>query len=425
MIDNLVIHVRAGNGGNGSVAFRRERYVPKGGPNGGDGGRGGDVWLKADNAVTTLDPLRRGGAWRADNGGGGEGNQKHGKRGQDLVLAAPVGTVVYREDDGSVVGEVVEAGQTLLLAKGGRGGRGNRHFATSVHKTPRFAEEGEPGEDNRLRLEVRTLADVGIVGLPNVGKSSLLAAVSHARPRIGAFAFSTIEPELGVVEHGYDRLTWMDIPGLLEGASEGVGMGEQFLQHIMRTRVLVHMVSADSEDLRREVEIVEGELEAYNLELMERPRLLVVNKMDLPGAEEQRDALKKALAPLHRRMVFISTMTGEGLPDLVDAVFEMAKAAELAAALPPEADEAEEEEHVFRPLQDSRPSHQVHKESDGVYVLDGRYLPRVVVPNHTSLWVYRQVLRERLRRTRWRRVLEQAGVRAGDRIRIGDTEIEW
>lgn len=423
MIDNLTIHAQGGNGGNGSVAFRRERYVPKGGPNGGDGGRGGDVLLKCDPSVRSLDHLRHGGRKRAQNGSQGEGNEKHGRRGADLVLSVPIGTVAYQEADGSVLGDLTEPGQTLIVAKGGRGGRGNKHFATSVHKTPRFAEEGEPGEETTVRLEVRTLADVGIVGLPNVGKSSILAAVSRARPRIGAFAFSTLEPELGVVEREYERLFWMDIPGLLEGASEGVGMGEQFLQHIMRTRVLVHVLTGDSPDVRHEVETVERELEAYNPELLERPRLFAVNKMDLAEAAVQREAIRRSLAPLHRKVVFVSAATGEGLDDLVAATFQLAA---QPAPQPHEEAPAEEPEteHVFRPLQDNRMAHAIHKE-DGVYVLEGRYLPRVVVLPYTPVQQYRQVLRERLRRTKWRRVLEQAGVKPGDKVRIGDTEVEW
>jgi GTP-binding protein len=421
MIDNLTINVHAGRGGNGAVSLRRERYAPKGGPNGGDGGRGGDVVLVGDLAVTGLDHLRRGGRWSGVNGGQGEGSEKHGKRGADLTLSVPVGTVVFTAE-GALVGEVVAADERLVIAQGGRGGRGNRHFATSVHKTPKFAEEGEAGEGGTFRLEVRMLADVGIVGLPNVGKSSVLAAVSRAKPRIGAFAFSTVEPELGVVDHGYERLVWMDIPGLLEGASEGVGMGERFLQHVMRTRVLVHVVSGVSDDIRRDIAVVENELAAYRPELLQRPSVLAVNKMDLPEAEGREKELREVLAPLRRKVIFVSAASGDGLSDLTEAVFELAKnAAAPSLAEPPK---PEEEEYVFRPLESARGNHLIRK-VDGVFVLEGRYLPRVVVPLHTAETTYQRVLRERLRRTRWRQVLENAGVKAGDKVQVGDAEVEW
>ncbi len=420
MLDTLVIHVYAGHGGNGSVSFRRERYVPKGGPDGGDGGRGGDVILQADPSVRTLDSLRRGGGWKATSGGQGTGNQRHGKRGPDLVLQVPVGTVVTAED-GSLVGDMVEEGQQLTVAKGGRGGRGNQHFATSIHKAPRFAEEGEPGEEGRYRLEVRMLADVGIVGQPNVGKSSLLAAVSRAHPKIADYAFSTVEPELGVVEHNYEQLVWMDIPGLLEGASEGIGMGEEFLQHIMRARVLVQVVPANAEDPAEEVRVVEEELAAYSDDLPLRPRLIAVNKCDLLESPAGRERIRKALAPFHRTVCFISALSGEGLDGIQAAVFALAK--QQPVIVQPEAQEPEME-HVFRPLDGARITHAVRRDG-AVFVLEGRYVPRVVVPMQTNLHVYKMVLRERLLRTKWRRVLEQAGVKMGDRVRIGDTEVEW
>lgn len=424
VIDNLTISVQAGNGGNGCVSFRRERFAPKGGPNGGDGGRGASVVARATGTVTTLDHLRRSGPWKAAHGGHGQGTDKHGKTAPDLVLDVPLGTVVFRED-GTVVGEAVQEGEQVVLAAGGRGGRGNRHFATSVHKTPRFAEEGEAGEGGRFRLEVRMLADVGIVGLPNVGKSSLLAAVSHARPRIGAYAFSTVEPELGVVEHGFDRLVWMDIPGLLEGASQGVGMGERFLQHIMRTRVLVHVVSAESTDPAADIAIVEREIAAYSDELPKRPRVFAVNKMDLPDAAEQKETIRRALAPLGKKVFFISTFSGEGLEALRAAVYQLAQEPARAPEPPVTAGEEPEREpeFVFRPLE-AKTTHTVRRE-DGVFVLEGRYLPRVVVAPHTSEHVYQYLLRERIRRTRWRRALEQAGVKTGDKVRVGADEIEW
>ncbi len=424
MIDNLNINIQAGSGGNGCVSFRRERFAPKGGPNGGDGGRGGSVVARATGAVTTLDHLRRSGPWKALHGGHGQGTDKHGKTAPDLTLDVPVGTVIYREDD-SVLGEVVAEGEQVVMAGGGRGGRGNRHFATSVHKTPRFAEEGERGEGGRFRLEVRMLADVGIVGLPNVGKSSLLAAVSHARPRIGAFAFSTVEPELGVVEHGYERLVWMDIPGLLEGASEGVGMGERFLQHIMRTRVLVHVVTIDSDDPAADIAVVEREIGLYSDELPRRPRIFAVNKMDLPGATKKQAKIRRALAGFGKKVFFISAASGLGLEALREAVYELVheRPAVPPVVIPAEEAEDGEEEFVFRPLE-TKTNHIVRRE-EGVFVLEGRYLPRVVVAPHTSEHVYQYLLRERIRRTRWKRALEQAGVKIGDKVRVGADEIEW
>jgi GTP-binding protein len=323
-VDEVRIKVKAGDGGNGAVAFRREKYVDKGGPSGGDGGNGGSVVLKATEQLTTLLDFRYQQHYRAQNGQHGMGSDMNGAGSDDLVLEAPVGTVVRDADSGHELVDLSVPGQTFVIAKGGRGGLGNINFATSTRQTPRFAQDGTPGEERELVLELKLLADVGIVGFPNAGKSTLISRVSRAKPKVADYPFTTLVPNLGVVPYK-DRRSFVmaDIPGLIEGASEGAGLGHQFLRHVERCRVLVHLVDLSAVvegcDPVKDFDAINTELKKYSAALAQKPMIVVANKLDLPDA---REALPKFLAAMAKRRISVlelSGATGEGLDRLLDA----------------------------------------------------------------------------------------------------------
>lgn len=322
-LDQARIHVRGGNGGNGCMAFRREKFVPHGGPSGGDGGHGGAVSLVGDDQMNTLYHLRFASLYAGERGAHGLGANRTGRSGDDLEVRVPLGTQVFDESDGAMLGEVLHAGDRLVVAAGGRGGRGNARFASSTNQAPRRADPGEEGEERRLRLELKLLADAGVVGLPNAGKSTFISAVSAARPKIADYPFTTIVPQLGVVSMGDERNPFViaDLPGLIAGAASGAGLGIQFLKHIERCRVLVHLVdlSAESDDAAADLEIVEHELGAFSDELLRRERVLVGSKLD--AARPERQASLRAAAQRRGLPYFeISAVVGEGVPALVEAI---------------------------------------------------------------------------------------------------------
>src|ERR671914_2400751 len=299
-LDEVTLSVAAGSGGDGAATFRREAHVPRGGPDGGDGGRGGSVYLVVDPGQTTFGDYRHRHHFRATSGGRGERSRRHGKAGRDLELHVPPGTVVRDGATGDLLADLVATGQRVLVARGGRGGLGNTHFATSTHQAPRHAQKGEPGEERRLRLELRLIADIGLVGLPNAGKSTLLAALSAARPEIADYPFTTLEPNLGVLDlEARDpsdprRPTIADVPGLIEGASGGTGLGHAFLRHVERTRVLVHVVDLSARDPDWDYDVIREELRAHDPALLEKPALVAFNKLDLPSAQEAWPAFARA-----------------------------------------------------------------------------------------------------------------------------------
>lgn len=306
-IDEVTIRVLAGSGGSGCVSFRREKFVPKGGPDGGDGGNGGSIYLVGNLHLATLADLAYHASYRAGKGGNGKGKNMHGARGESKGIQVPLGTDVYDVETGEPVGSVLEHGQRLLVAKGGRGGRGNARFATSTHQAPREHEEGTPGERRKLKLVLRLLADVGFVGLPNAGKSTLLKALTHAEPRIASYPFTTLSPNLGVLRDSWLSFTLSDIPGIIQGAAEGKGLGLRFLRHIERTRLLVFVLAAD-EDPAAAYQTLLAELGSYNPELLARPRLVVVNKMDLVERKPSIHGTENVL--------YISALKGEGLTEV-------------------------------------------------------------------------------------------------------------
>ncbi|HEX5714606.1 MAG TPA: GTPase ObgE [Thermoanaerobaculia bacterium] len=319
-IDEAIIHVRGGRGGNGCVAFRREKYVPRGGPSGGDGGDGGAVYLLGEARKNTLYHLRFQSLYAADRGRHGEGSNKSGKSAGDLDVVVPLGTVVYDDDSGELLGEVVADGERLLVSSGGRGGKGNARFATATNQAPRNAEPGGEGEERRLRLELKLLADVGVVGLPNAGKSTLISVISAAKPKIADYPFTTLIPQLGVVAEGplEEPFVIADLPGLIAGAAEGAGLGIQFLRHIERCRVLLHMVDLANPEGDAAVDLVtvERELAAFKEELMERPRLIVGSKLD-SALPERREELRQAAEERGLFHMEISSATNEGIHALI------------------------------------------------------------------------------------------------------------
>lgn len=321
-IDEAVITVRSGDGGRGCASFRREKYVPRGGPDGGNGGAGGGVILEASPHLATLLDFRYRRLLRAERGRHGMGKGMHGRKGRDLVLRVPPGTTVYDADSGEMLADLVQPGDRFLAAPGGRGGRGNAAFATATDRAPDRAEPGEPGIVRRLRLELRLIASIGLVGMPNAGKSTLLARISKARPRVADYPFTTLWPVLGVVTHREEEFVVADLPGLIEGAHRGAGLGLRFLRHAERTEALVHVVDAarPAAEIARAVRVVQKELAGHRPELARRPTLFAFNKMDLPGAREAAGAARALLNLPERDAYYISAATGSGIPDLLDGL---------------------------------------------------------------------------------------------------------
>ncbi|WP_409014912.1 GTPase ObgE [Archangium sp.] len=327
-VDEVRIQAKAGDGGKGAVSFRREKYIDRGGPNGGDGGNGGSVIFVGDPQLTTLLDYRYQQHHHARNGEGGMGNDCNGRASDDLILRVPVGTLIRDDDTGELLADMDHEGQRVVVCKGGRGGLGNMNFATSTRQTPRFAQDGTPGEQRMLRLELKLLADVGLLGFPNAGKSTLISRVSRARPKIANYPFTTLVPNLGMVQYK-DGLSFVmaDIPGLIEGASEGVGLGLQFLRHVERCKVLVHLLDMSAEgegrDPLRDFDVLNAELKKYSAELAHKPQVVAANKLDLPEAQARLEPLTKALRKRGLSVFPISCATGAGMPQLMDAVAEV------------------------------------------------------------------------------------------------------
>jgi GTP-binding protein len=416
--DQAEIYIKAGAGGDGCVAFRREKYVPYGGPAGGDGGRGGDVLLYVDPHLNTLYRFSRKRHFRAGRGVHGQGKDRHGAAGADLRVPVPPGTVVYDAGTGDLLGDLTEPGQELIVARGGRGGRGNARFATSTNQAPRIAEHGEPGQARNLRLELKLLADVGLVGLPNAGKSTLLAAVTAARPKIAPYPFTTLQPNLGVVVlDARTEFVLADIPGLIEGAAEGKGLGHEFLRHIERTRVLIHLLDGLSADPLADFAAINHELAVFGHGLAGKPQLVVLNKMDQPQVRARWPEIKAALKAEGHPAMAISALAREGTRDL------LYRAAHMLAELPEQAPSREELLPVFR-LEDDEETFTVEWEEDA-WRVRGVRVERLAA---MTVWNLDEAVR-RFQRTLDRAgisdALEEAGAQPGDTVRIGEREFEW
>ena len=420
-LDRVKIWVRAGAGGDGAATFRREAHVPRGGPDGGDGGRGGSVHLRVDAGQTTLRDFRYAHHFRATPGGRGERARRHGKAGDDLILAVPPGTAIIDDASGELVADLVAVGQSALVARGGRGGLGNTHFKTATHQAPKHAQKGEPGEERWLRLELRLIADVGLVGLPNAGKSTILAAVTAARPKIADYPFTTLEPNLGVMDLGDDderRPTIADVPGLIEGASTGAGLGHAFLRHVERTRVLVHVVDGASRDPEWDHSIIRDELRAHDPALLEKPILVVFNKLDLAAAEAAWPSFRAAREAEGLAVLGMSAATGGGLDRLRAAVAALLPAAaELAA--PPEP--AGVVVHRIETMGDRF----VVERENGAFRVRGRRIERLAAQTNFDNEESAERFQRDLARLGIEEELRKAGIGAGDTVRIGATELEW
>lgn len=422
MIDYMTINVRAGNGGHGAMSFRREKYVARGGPDGGDGGKGGDVVARAVEGMVTLQAYRGRLRLSAESGANGRGKKKTGHGGQDRVLDVPVGTVVRWQGLGSGgVVDLSERGSAVVVARGGEGGRGNVHFASATNRAPRLAERGELGEEVEVILELKLLADVGVVGLPNAGKSSLLAAATGAHPRVGAYPFTTTEPNLGVAEMGWAAFVVADIPGLIEGAHAGRGLGDQFLRHIERTAVLIHLVDGGHEDPVGAWRTVSRELELHGAALARKPQVVAVNKLDLPQVRARREEEVQAFREAGVGVSFISAVTGEGVPELLREAYRYVASAREARSAGREAPPASA---VLRP-QPRRVPVRVEAVAPGVWRLVHPRAERLVgLADLGDVTVVAQLWRE-LARFGAGHALEAAGAQPGDLVRLGPGELVW
>jgi GTP-binding protein len=412
-VDECGLNVKGGDGGAGAVSMRREAHVPLGGPDGGDGGDGGDVWLVADHNVASLIAFRDHPHRRATNGTHGQGKRKHGARGDDLEVHVPVGTQVFDQTGDVVLADLVRHGDRWLAAKGGQGGRGNASFASARRKAPTFAEQGEVGEERWLRLELKLMADVALVGYPNVGKSTLISRISAAKPKIADYPFTTLEPNLGVVrlDDGFEMVV-ADIPGLIEGASEGKGLGHQFLRHIERARALVILVDlANLEGLTpvQQEEVLLRELGRYEPDLLERPRVVVGSRADLEGIVEGAADTSGFDGPR------ISSITGEGLPELVTRMREMVESAREAE---PEA----EGFVIHRPVGEGI---RIERDDDGTFVVVGRQAERAVALSDLTNLEALDYAQARLKRLGVDKALARAGAQPGDMVRIGPHTFEY
>ena len=420
-IDRVKIYVQAGTGGNGTVAFRREAHVPKGGPSGGDGGRGGSVIFVATNSLSTLLDLRYYREYKAQNGEKGHAKKMHGADADDLVIRVPVGTCVYDDDTGNIIADLTKDGQRAVIAKGGRGGRGNARFASSRNPAPKICENGEPGEKFNLRVELKLLADVGLVGFPSVGKSTLLSVVSKARPQIADYHFTTIVPNLGVVRVKDGRSFVMaDLPGLIEGASQGKGLGHQFLRHIERCRVIVHIIDMSGSEGRDPYEdyvTINKELGEYEYRLLERPQIIVANKMDGDEAEEN---LKKFKEKLGDQKVFpIIAPIHEG----IDAVlYAVADALETA---PDFFNQEEEQESVLYTYKEDEKPFTIHNKGNGVWEVTGKKVERLVQMASFTTDDGFQRFALQIRNMGIDDALREAGCEDGDTVRLYDFEFEF
>ncbi len=429
--DHTKIYVKAGDGGNGSSHFRHEKFAPRGGPDGGDGGRGGSVYLEATSNMNTLIDYRYRHHFKAGAGGAGMRQKMHGAKGEDVVLRVPCGTIVRDADTNELIADLVEDGQRVMVARGGRGGLGNTHFATATHQAPREAQKGEPGEERWITLELRLIADVGLVGYPNAGKSTLLSVVTAAQPKIADYPFTTLSPNLGVVVVGQpgssDEIDFVlaDLPGLIEGAAQGVGLGHEFLRHIDRTRLLIHMLDGASleRDPWQDFQTINQELREYDERLATRPQIVVLNKMDLPEAQERWPALKAKAEAAGYPVFAISAAAHQGTDELMQ--YTVRRLHEIRQE---EAERAASEINtdmtgpVLRPLPDD--AFTVTKEK-GVYVVRGKRVGRLVSMTDLENEEGMDRLQVTMAKMGVTKALEEAGVKVGDVVRFGKVELYW
>ena len=415
-VDQARIFVKGGDGGNGIVAFRREKYVPMGGPSGGDGGRGANVILMADEGLKTLMDFKYRRHFKAERGVHGQGKNMHGAWGHDLRVKVPVGTVIKDDESGEVLADLLLHGQEAVVARGGRGGRGNARFSSAINKAPSFSENGEPGEEKWIRLELKLLADVGLVGFPNAGKSTLISRVSAARPKIADYPFTTLVPNLGVVmTRERDTFVLADIPGLIEGAHQGLGLGHEFLRHIERTRVILFILDAaqtEGRDVVEDYRILYRELELHNPDLLKRPQLIVANKMDIPDA---RGNARRLESELGKKVYCISAVTGQGVEELMEKTYALLQAAPQ--------DIPRGEEPVVRRFEEELPF-QIDK-VEGVFEVSGPRIEKLVVMTNFNSDEGLQRFQRTVIKMGLEEALKEQGIKEGDSVRIKDFEFEF
>jgi GTP-binding protein len=415
--DEVKINVKSGDGGDGCVAFRREKFVPFGGPSGGNGGAGGNVYLVVDRNLNTLVHFKKRVHFKAERGGRGSSKNQQGKRGEERLVAVPPGTVIYDAETGELLADLVEDGQQVLVARGGRGGRGNAIFASPTNQAPRLAEHGEPGRERWLRLELKLIADVGVIGMPNAGKSTLLSVVSAARPKIAAYPFTTLQPNLGVVQvDGYQSFVMADVPGLIEGASEGIGLGHQFLRHVERTRLLIHLLDGAATDPLADYETINQELAQFSERLAVKPQIVVLNKMDLPDAQAWWPLIQEAMAERGVEAHAISAVSRQGVQTLMQRTFTLLHTLPLPQPAP-------EEIALFRPAEQEE-AFTIEREEDawrvrGVRVERVAAMTPFVLPEAVARF------QRQLRAMGVVDALDEAGVQPGDTVCIGERELEW
>ena len=419
--DYTKIFIKAGDGGNGATSFRREKYVAAGGPDGGDGGRGGNIYFKVDPDSNTLIDFRYNKKFKAGNGENGSGSHCNGKYGEDLYIKVPIGTVVKDAETGKVVADLSKEGQVELILNGGRGGKGNSHFATATRQAPRFSQDGEKGEEKELILELKLLADVGLLGFPNVGKSTFLSMTTEARPKIANYHFTTLEPNLGVVKTDFgDSFVIADIPGIIQGASEGVGLGIQFLRHVERTRLLLHVIDVSGMEGRNPVQDfyeINEELKKYSEKLSQRKQIIVANKIDVMQDDSGLKELEKLAKEKDLELFKISAATGEGIKELITRVCEVLK------TLPKE-ELIDIEDKVVYTLEDKDQEWDIRKEKDE-YIVEGkaieRLMGRVNIQDNESMYYFQKCIRNMGIEQR----LKEIGVKEGDTVRFLDFYFEW
>lgn len=416
-VDSVVIWVSSGKGGDGIVHMHREKYRAKGGPDGGDGGRGGDIIFEVEPRMNTLNRFHFNERFLAESGKNGGPSNRSGKSAPDLVIQVPPGTLIYNDETTELIGDLVTPGQRLVVAKGGRGGRGNQHFATSRQQVPLTAEKGEPGEEFTLRLELKLIADVGLVGMPNAGKSSILASTTRAKPKIANYPFTTLFPNLGVVPLDLDNtMVLADIPGLIEGASEGVGLGYEFLRHIQRTRVLIHVLDGMSEDPIEDFDVINNELELFDERLSHSPQIVVLNKMDLPDVEAKFEALAGVLKERGIELMPVSAATGMNMKELMWKTYQVLQDTPIEVV--------EEELPVYRADEDPR-AFEVEEIDDGVYQVSGKMVEKAAAMTYFDQVGSVRRFQRLMERLGVEKALRQAGIQEGDTVVVGEWEMEW
>ena len=417
-IDQVEIHVRSGRGGDGMVHFHREKFVPRGGPDGGDGGKGGDVIFEVKSTLNTLSSFRQNQKFRAQDGARGGPSQMTGRNGKHLIISVPPGTVLFDADTGELIGDLTKPGEKLTVLKGGRGGRGNQHFATSRNQAPRTAEKGEPEQEKRVKLELKLIADIGLIGVPNAGKSTLLSVLTNARPKIAPYSFTTLEPNLGVANiDDNTNVVLADIPGLIEGASHGAGLGHDFLRHIQRTRVLIHLLDGLSEDPVADYSQINSELSLFDPNLAKKPQLVALNKIDQPDVQEKLAEIQKSFKKLNVELMTISALARTNTRDL------LIRAHQKLEDTPP-VEEVELPLPVYKPREDPR-EFIVKREGETEWRISGVAIERAA---SMTYWQHDGSVR------RFQKIMEtlgvdealrKAGVQEGDTVAIGDFELEW